>query len=171
MVVDASTSELSLDETVSAVQQMLEDAGIHGRSLDGRVAPLPDARTIRYYTTLGLVDRPRIVDREARYGQRHVLQLAAIKRLQAEGARLADIQARLYGQSDAELHALFATTSRAARSVVSPGPVVWREVAIAPGLKILAQAGWTADADTDELMKRVRAALDVLSAQRRHQKG
>src|SRR3954454_25055829 len=170
MVVDATPSELSVGELVSAVQRILERAGIDDRSPDGRVTPIPDARTVRYYTTLGLVDRPRIVDREARYGPRQVLQLAAIKRLQAEGARLADIQERLYGQSDAELRALVATATTAVRRATSPEPVVWREVAIAPGLKILAQVGWTAGANTDELINQVRVAFDLLSAQR-HQKG
>src|SRR6476619_4585304 len=92
-------AELSLDGLVAEVQQMLRRLGIDDRGPDGRVAAVPDARTVRYYTTLGLVDRPRIVDREARYSGRHVLQLAAIKRLQSTGARLADVQRRLYGRS------------------------------------------------------------------------
>ena len=70
----ATPFDLSLDAVVEEVQQTLRRLGICDRGLDGRVAPVPDARTVRYYTTLGLVDRPRIVDREARYGQRHVLK-------------------------------------------------------------------------------------------------
>jgi DNA-binding transcriptional MerR regulator len=158
-------ADLSLDDLVARVQQALRRLGIDERGgADGRVAPLPDARTVRYYTTLGLVDRPRIVDREARYTERHVLQLAAIKRLQAEGARLADVQRQLYGRSDTELQALLATaaTPRAARLE----PVVWREVPIAPGLKVVAQADWNLTGDENDLIERVRAALDVLSAQR-----
>jgi DNA-binding transcriptional MerR regulator len=165
--------DLSLDEVVGEVQQVLQRLGIDDRTVDGRVAPVPDARTVRYYTTLGLVDRPRIVDREARYGPRHVLQLAAVKRLQADGARLAEVQARLYGRSDAELRSLLATPKAGApaRPTSSPAPTVWREVPIAPGLKVLAQADWSIEGGDDEdLMKRVRAALDVLSG-RRHQKG
>ena len=168
----ATPPDLSLDAVVEEVQQTLRRLGICDRGLDGRVAPVPDARTVRYYTTLGLVDRPRIVDREARYGQRHVLQLAAIKRLQVEGSRLADIQRRLYGRSDAELRALLAipTAAAPARRAVLAEPTLWREVPIAPGLKIVAQADWAADGNDDDLMQRVRAAFDVLSA-RRHQKG
>jgi len=163
---------LSLDAVVDEVQRTLQRLGIDDRSPDGRVAPVPDARTVRYYATLGLVDRPRILDREARYGPRHVLQLAAIKRLQVEGARLADIQRRLYGRSDAELRALLALPTAGAtdpRTMLAP-PTVWREVPIVPGLKILAEADWAADGNVDDLIERVRAAFDVLSA-RRHQKG
>jgi DNA-binding transcriptional MerR regulator len=76
-------------------------------SASGRVRDLPDSRTIRYYTTLGLLDRPQgYRGRVALYGPRHLLQLVAIKRLQAEGRALSEVQQRLYGLSDAELAAL-----------------------------------------------------------------
>jgi DNA-binding transcriptional MerR regulator len=161
--------DLSLDDVVAAVERLLQDAGVDDRRADGRVSPVPDARTVRYYTTLGLVDRPRIVDREARYGQRHILQLAAIKRMQADGARLADVQRRLYGRSDAELEALLATAA-APRRESRAQPVAWREVEVVPGLRLLAQADWTFQGTEDEVMARVGAALEVLST-RRPQKG
>jgi DNA-binding transcriptional MerR regulator len=70
----------------------------------GRVRELPNARTIRWYTTIGLVDRPLATrGRVALYGQRHALQLAAIKKLQADGLALAEVQERLLGASDDEL--------------------------------------------------------------------
>src|SRR4051812_36230344 len=70
----------------------------------GRVRELPDRRTIRYYTTLGLIDRPAAMrGRTALYGLRHLLQLVAIKRLQANGLSLAEVQARLVGLTDAAL--------------------------------------------------------------------
>jgi DNA-binding transcriptional MerR regulator len=169
--VPVALPDLSLEDVVEKVQQTLQRLGLDDRTVDGRVAPVPDARTVRYYTTLGLVDRPRIVDREARYGPRHVLQLASVKRLQAEGARLAEVQRRLYGRSDAELRALLSVAaSTAGRNAGLAEPMVWREVSIAPGLKIVAQADWSADGTEDDLIQRVRAALDMLSA-RPHQKG
>jgi DNA-binding transcriptional MerR regulator len=72
----------------------------------GRVRDVPDARTIRYYTTLGLLDRPALRGRTALYGPRHLRQLVAIKRLQAQGLSLAEIQRRLIGQPDATLERL-----------------------------------------------------------------
>src|SRR5947209_5032014 len=71
---------------------------------NGRVRDVPDRRTIRYYTTLGLIDRPaRMRGRTALYGRRHLLQLVAIKRLQARGATLAQLQQQLLGLTDAGL--------------------------------------------------------------------
>jgi DNA-binding transcriptional MerR regulator len=63
----------------------------------GRIREVPDRRTIRYYTTLGLIDRPALRGRTALYGRRHLLQLVAIKRLQAEGSSLAEVQGALQG--------------------------------------------------------------------------
>jgi len=72
-----------------------------------RVREIPDLRTIRYYTTLGLIDRPLgMRGRTALYGRRHLLQLVAIKRLQAGGTTLADVQRHLVGLSDAALERL-----------------------------------------------------------------
>jgi DNA-binding transcriptional MerR regulator len=71
---------------------------------NGRVRALPDRRTIRYYTTLGLLDRAAMLrGRTALYGRRHLLQLVAIKRLQARGVALADLQQQLLGLSNADL--------------------------------------------------------------------
>lgn len=70
----------------------------------GRVSALPDRRMLRYYTTIGLLDRPQeIRGRTAYYGRRHLLQIVAIKRLQASGATLAEVQHRLAGASTADL--------------------------------------------------------------------
>jgi DNA-binding transcriptional MerR regulator len=74
---------------------------------NGRVRDVPDRRTIRYYTTFGLLDRPASMrGRTALYGRRHLLQLAAIKRLQARHLTLAEVQARLLGLSDRALEKL-----------------------------------------------------------------
>jgi DNA-binding transcriptional MerR regulator len=73
----------------------------------GRVREVPDRRTIRYYTTLGLIDRPADMrGRTALYGMRHLLQLVAIKRLQTHGLSLAEIQARLVGMTTNALQRL-----------------------------------------------------------------
>jgi DNA-binding transcriptional MerR regulator len=71
---------------------------------NGRVRELPNGRTIRWYTTIGLVDRPAATrGRNALYNRRHVLQLAAVKRLQAAGRSLAEIQEELLGATDRRL--------------------------------------------------------------------
>jgi DNA-binding transcriptional MerR regulator len=80
--------------------------GYRGQS-SGRVRDLPDQRAIRWYTTLGLVDRPSAMrGRTALYGRRHLLQLVAIKRLQAAGRSLAEVQQELAASSDERLERL-----------------------------------------------------------------
>src|SRR5215813_14536095 len=61
---------------------------------NGQVRAVPDERTVRYYVTLGLLDRPSAMrGRTALYGPRHVAQVIAIKRLQTMGRSLSEIQA------------------------------------------------------------------------------
>jgi DNA-binding transcriptional MerR regulator len=71
---------------------------------NGRAREFPDLRTIRYYTTLGLLARPAgFRGRTALYGPLHLLQLVAIKRLQAQGRSLAEIQLQLVGLPESVL--------------------------------------------------------------------
>ena len=74
---------------------------------NGRVRDVPNERLIRWYVTVGLVDPPLSRrGRVARYGRRHLLQLVAVKRRQAEGLSLAEIQAELAGATDEALAAV-----------------------------------------------------------------
>jgi len=60
---------------------------------NGQVRAVPDDRTVRYYGTIGLLDRPLAMrGRTALYGPRHLAQVVAIKRLQSMGRSLAEIQ-------------------------------------------------------------------------------
>ena len=63
---------------------------------NGQVRAVPDERSLRYYTTLGLLERPAAMrGRTALYGKRHLAQVVAIKRMQTAGKSLAEIQAIL----------------------------------------------------------------------------
>src|ERR1700730_10562045 len=96
------TSLWTLDELGARVALALA-VGYDGQA-SKRVRDVPDRRTIRYYTTLGLIDRPaEMRGRTALYGRLHLLHLVSIKRLQAAGLSLAEVQARLLGRTDAEL--------------------------------------------------------------------
>jgi DNA-binding transcriptional MerR regulator len=71
---------------------------------NGQVRAVPDERTVRYYVTLGLLDRPSAMrGRTALYGPRHVAQVVAIKRLQTMGRSLSEIQALWPTLDDATL--------------------------------------------------------------------
>jgi DNA-binding transcriptional MerR regulator len=96
-----------------------------------QVRAIPDQRSIRYYTTLGLLDRPvEMRGRTALYGPRHLRQLVAIKRLQGLGHSLAEVQEALAGASERKLAAiarvpdtvLDAAVDAAADAVVDPDP-------------------------------------------------
>ncbi len=98
--------ELSLPELVQAA------AGLCVRlpaPADERVRAEPDDRTVRYYQSTGLVDRPvRHDGRNAVYGYRHLLQVVAVKALQGAGRSLAQVQAGLAGVPTSRLEAAVA---------------------------------------------------------------
>jgi len=108
----------TLDELIAEAAAVL--GGVEQGSQ--RVRDVPDQRTVRYYTTLGLVDGPEeFRGKVGLYGERQLLQLVAIKRLQAQGETLAAIQARLLGLSTARLRALAEPGSTEAAAPASPG--------------------------------------------------
>jgi DNA-binding transcriptional MerR regulator len=74
------------------------------RPVGTHAAQTVSERTIRYYTTIGLLDRPvGWHGVQGRYGRRHLLQLLAIKRLQSEGASTRQLGAELAGVRDTTL--------------------------------------------------------------------
>jgi DNA-binding transcriptional MerR regulator len=92
----------TIDALSSAVAAALAEG--YAGAPNARVREVPDRRTIRYYTTLGLIDRPaEMHGRTAIYSWRHLLQVVAIKKLQARGQSLAEIQQALTGLTDTAL--------------------------------------------------------------------
>jgi DNA-binding transcriptional MerR regulator len=86
----------TIEELQDAVLGALS-VGYEGQ-VNGQIRDVPDLRAIRYYTTLGLIDRPASMrGRTALYGRKHLLQLVAIKRLQARGLSLQEVQRQLAG--------------------------------------------------------------------------
>ncbi|WP_141580187.1 MerR family transcriptional regulator [Actinomadura sp. WMMA1423] len=86
----------------------------------GRVRDLPNERLIRWYTTIGLVDPPLgRRGRTALYGPRHLLQLVAVKRRQAAGRSIAEIQVELAAATDTALARIAALPAPPADSPAS----------------------------------------------------
>ena len=151
----------TIDDLGAQVVLALADG--HEGSLNGRVREVPDVRTIRYYTTLGLLDRPvEMRGRTALYGVRHLQQLVAIKRLQVRGLSLAEIQERLLGLTDAELRRLSAVSARSGLSSEPP-----REAAKAVR-KLGARAHKTARGEPGLATDSSSAAADSAAARRAH---
>lgn len=141
---------------------------------DLRVQSSPDARNVRFYQTTGLLARPLRYDgRVARYGVRHLLQLIAIRALQAQGMSLSQVQVAFTGISDIELQQIIANaigakwpdrtrttapTSRpnahASTAVASSALVA---VEIAPGVIVTIDS--TVCADVDRTVSALRRAL------------
>jgi DNA-binding transcriptional MerR regulator len=97
---------LELAELAAETLAVTGPEGVPARA-NGRVRDVPNERLIRWYVTVGLVDPPLSRrGRVARYGRRHLLQLVAVKRRQAEGRSLAEIQAELAGATDETLAAV-----------------------------------------------------------------
>lgn len=120
----------TLDELVAKAAELLSVASVEQGS--GRVRETPDRRTVRYYTTLGLLDRPtEFRGRTGLYGTRQLWQLMAIKRLQSRGEPLQEIQRRLLNATDAELRRVAApprgTPDPAPRVVSARAKSFWQE--------------------------------------------
>ncbi len=177
----ADNYELTIDELSNEVVRLLKDNRLFGGHQDNRVSAAPDMRTIRYYSSLGLIDRPAIQGRVAKYSRRHVLQLLAIKILQGASLPLSEIQERLYGLSDAELEAVVTSYCVSESDVrdqtnmhkesFSFRTVQWREIVIEPGLKILADDSWIAATDEALLERKIRAAIETFKLAARRANG
>lgn len=91
-VLDGDTC--TLDELADLANGLLAGTTTTDRRASDRV----DGRTVRYYTTHGLLPRPSVgSDRRARYGRDHLVRLLAVRRLQAGGVALADAYRHLTG--------------------------------------------------------------------------
>ncbi|HEY9734450.1 MAG TPA: MerR family transcriptional regulator [Drouetiella sp.] len=167
MIVEDSYT-LSIEELSEEVVRVLKANNLFASHHDNRVSAAPDMRTIRYYTSLGLLDRPSIEGRIAKYSRKHLLQLLAVKTLQGVSLPLSEIQEQLYGLSEAELEAVIAfyipeLSQRSTDSYKESIRVLtWREIIIEPGLKIMADDSWLGDTDQAVIEQKIRAALEVL---------
>ncbi|MBN2800660.1 MAG: MerR family transcriptional regulator [Deltaproteobacteria bacterium] len=116
--------DLLLPDLVEAADRLLgEDA--------------PDARTVRYYQTLGLVRAPSRYDgRKAVYGYHSLVQVLAVRLLQAGGHSLAQVQVALAGVPPAELEAMvLAELGQPAAPPPAPRPMISAE--LAPGVLVV----------------------------------
>ncbi len=173
MSIEIHTEPISLEEVSQEVARLLDKYGlvvtsnVHGAQKDQRISAVPDSRTIRYYTTLGLLDRPIIENRQAKYGQKHLLQLLAIKALQGLQLPLARIQEKLYGLSESELGALLESIALNNKNTkfepVAPIARVFREIVLEPGLKLTVADDYISSLSSEELKERIEMALKVLS--------
>jgi DNA-binding transcriptional MerR regulator len=140
--------DLTLEDVVDAAESLLRE--VAPRQTRYAVADRPDVRTVRYYTTRGLLPKPLSYDGgRARYGYAHLVRLLAIKKLQADHFTLDQIARALAHKSDDAVESLIARTStfdhvqqpRALDEVPRPRALDRpHEFEPAPGVKIVVDA-------------------------------
>ena len=107
-----SRDDLTLDEVVEVADALLRE--VAPKQTRYAVAERPDVRTVRYYTTRGLLPKPLSYDGgRARYGFAHIVRLLAIKRMQADHLTLDQIARALSNKSDDDVEALVARSAPA----------------------------------------------------------
>ena len=122
---------------------------------------LPE-RTVRYYIQQGLVDRPEGETRAARYIQRHLEQLLAIRKWQRAGLSL-DRIAELLAEPQSPLPP---ARPRGAGTVE-----VWSHLVVADGVELTLEpgrAGLTPD-QVRELFREVTACFAQIKQGNRHE--
>ena len=91
---------LSAQQLAEVVNQWCADHQVF--PANGQAGEQISVRNIRYYRTLGLLDPPQVGGGQG-FGEKHRLQLVAIRMLQARGLPLSRIQQLLFGRSLDEL--------------------------------------------------------------------
>ncbi len=131
-------TELTIQELAARVAVEIGAMEQHS----GRVSEVPSERTIRYYMQHGITDKPLFFrGRTAYFGERHVQQLLAVKKLQTHGLSLSEIQERMLGISDSELAKLSDRISDDASQTNPKGAgssrSFWEEAPAEPSPKVL----------------------------------
>ena len=90
----------TIQELAGTVNAWCRDRAL--QPANGQTASELSARTLHYYRSAGLLDAPESGAGRG-YGRRHLLQLKAIRILQAHGLPLSRIQELLFARSDKEL--------------------------------------------------------------------
>ena len=94
--------EFSLDELVENAARLIE--AFVPKQERYKVTDYPDARTVRFYTTRGLMDKPnRYNGQNAMYGSKHLLQLVIIKYLQSQYLSIRKIDEIISGLTQDDL--------------------------------------------------------------------
>lgn len=152
---------------------LVDAAGIRPTNASARAAP--SARSVRFYVSAGLIDRPEGTGTAATYNYRHLLQLLAVKIRQREGQSLESIKAEMRGLTGDVLEKRIANalervlTSKAFEVVTRDTDAVdvWRRVAVAEGIELHVREDSVGASDDAVLAMReaVRAAIGRVNAQ------
>ena len=122
---------------------LVDAAGLRPTNASARAAP--SARSVRFYVSNRLLDRPEGTGTSATYGYRHLLQLLSIKIRQREGQTLDVIKREMKEISGDSLERRVATSLAPALGVsdgaalgrrAEEGPATWRRLPVAEGIEL-----------------------------------
>jgi DNA-binding transcriptional MerR regulator len=161
------TPAFSLEELSDRINAWCDENGVV--PANGQAGETVSERNIRYYRTLGLVDAP---DGGA-YGEKHLLQLTAIRLLQAQGVPLRRIRELLYGRSLAELREIrrrgLAESQRVSAAFRVMLPVqdeLWRVIPLDEDFLLVSRSGASlTPAQREAVLRAIRASTPTPSTQ------
>ncbi len=115
-----------------------------------KVTEVPSERTIRYYATAGLIDRPLgLSGTRAVYGYRHLLQVLVVKSLQARDLPLRKIRGMIAGRPDDYLEAILGRTESDR----------WESVNLGPGVELRIRGGGLPPGDREKVVEAAGGAV------------
>ena len=132
---------LSISELADLVNEWCHQH--HVQPLHQGAAPKVSIRNIRYYQSLGLVDRPARAAGKG-FSEKHRLQITAIRLLQARGLPLNKIKALLRGRSSQQLNDLAQQWLYNGKASQVPLPLLgqeWKLIPIQSDVLILTSSG------------------------------
>ncbi|MFI5239906.1 MAG: MerR family transcriptional regulator, partial [Gemmatimonadales bacterium] len=145
---------------------LVDSAGIRPTNASARAAP--SARSVRFYVSAGLIDRPDGTGTAATYHYRHLLQLLTVKVRQREGQSLEAIKREVRTLTGDVLEKRVAGSLEPALIVRADvvalrddEPMAWRRVSVADGIELhVREDSVAAEDDTVMAMREaVRAAI------------
>ena len=146
----------SISELADRVNAWCGEHGI--RPASGQSGESMTERNIRFYRTIGLLDAPESGGQG--YGEKHFLQLAAIRLLQAQGLPLRRIRELLFGRTVAELREIQrrglpeTKALAAARTPMPSADELWRMIPLDDEFMLVSRRGATLSRDQREAVLR-----------------
>jgi len=132
-----------LEDLAEAVNAWCGEHGITPAS--GQAAEAVTERSIRYYRTIGLLDAPA-AGGGAGFGEKHFLQLVAVRILQAQGVPLRRIRELLFGLSMEELREIQTRGAAESRSrpkvnLIPGSEELWRTIPLSHDFILISRTG------------------------------
>ncbi len=160
----------SAEELAERVNEWCEQHGVAPAS--GQAGERMTVRNIRYYRTLGLLDPPVLGGGQG-FGEKHRLQLEAIRLLQAQGLPLHRIQQLLFGRTLEDLRQIeergLAELEHAPTGVFRPvAGEYWSMMPLNDEFMLISRQG---RALSPQVRERLLAILNPENKNQRHNRG